>query len=50
MGLFIHSFTLDEFGGGNVTVVDDPVYVGADGGLAIAQDAPKGDWEKLPTT
>lgn len=41
---------LDEFGGGNVTVVDDPVYVGADGGLAIAQDAPKGDWEKLPTT
>lgn len=38
---------LAEFGGGKVTVVEDPVYVGADGGLAIANDAPKSDWEKL---
>ena len=39
---------MDEFGGGKVRVVKDPVYVGADGGLALAQDAPKSDWEKLP--
>ena len=38
---------LDEFGGGKVTVVEDPVYVGADGGLAIATDAPESDWETL---
>ena len=36
------------YGGGKVKVVKDPVYVGADGGLALAQDAPKSDWEKLP--
>jgi hypothetical protein len=28
-------------------VVKDPVYVGSDGGLAIAVDAPEDDWEKL---
>ena len=39
---------LDEFGGGKVTVVEDPVYVGSDGGLAIAADAPESDWEKIP--
>jgi rod shape-determining protein MreB len=39
---------LGEFGGGKVRVVKDPVYVGADGGLALAKDAPKSDWEKLP--
>ncbi|MDH3255089.1 MAG: hypothetical protein OEM62_08870, partial [Acidobacteriota bacterium] len=39
---------LGEFGGGKVKVVEDPVYVGSDGGLAIAQDAPESDWEKLP--
>jgi activator of 2-hydroxyglutaryl-CoA dehydratase len=39
---------LEQFGGGKVKVVKDPVFVGADGGLALAEDAPKSDWEKLP--
>ncbi|MDY7092525.1 MAG: rod shape-determining protein [Acidobacteriota bacterium] len=39
---------LKEIGGGRVRVVKDPVYVGSDGGLAIAMDAPDSDWEKLP--
>jgi len=39
---------MDEYGGGKVKVVKDPIYVGADGGLALAQDAPTSDWEKLP--
>lgn len=39
---------LDEYGGGAVRRVDDPVYVGSDGGLKIALDAPAGDWEKVP--
>ena len=39
--------TLKELGGGKVRVVKDPVYVGSDGGLAIAIDAPEGDWHKL---
>jgi rod shape-determining protein MreB len=39
---------LGEYGGGKVKVVEDPVYIGSDGGLAIAQDAPAGDWEKIP--
>ncbi|MGD8440219.1 MAG: rod shape-determining protein [Holophagae bacterium] len=39
---------MDDYGGGKVKVVKDPVYVGADGGLALAQDAPASDWEKLP--
>jgi len=38
---------LRAVGGGRVTVVKDPVFVGSDGGLAIAQDAPDSDWEKL---
>jgi rod shape-determining protein MreB len=38
---------LRAVGGGRVTVVKDPVFVGSDGGLAIAQDAPDADWEKL---
>jgi rod shape-determining protein MreB len=38
---------LQSVGGGKVKVVKDPVYVGSDGGLAIAVDAPEGDWEKL---
>ena len=38
---------LSEIGGGRVRVVEDPVFVGSDGGLAIATDAPEGDWEKL---
>jgi len=39
---------LDEIGGGKVTAVKDPVFVGSEGGLALAKDAPKSDWEKLP--
>jgi rod shape-determining protein MreB len=36
-----------EVGGGKVRVVKDPAFVGADGGLAIATDAPDSDWETL---
>ncbi|HEX9160455.1 MAG TPA: rod shape-determining protein [Thermoanaerobaculia bacterium] len=38
---------LREVGGGRVTYMEDPVFVGSDGGLALALDAPETDWEKL---
>jgi rod shape-determining protein MreB and related proteins len=38
---------LGQIGGGRVKVVKDPVYVGADGGLAIALDASDEEWERL---
>ncbi|HEX4960954.1 MAG TPA: rod shape-determining protein [Thermoanaerobaculia bacterium] len=38
---------LQAVGGGKVKVVKDPIFVGSDGGLSIATDAPEGDWEKL---
>lgn len=38
---------LQAVGGGKVRVVKDPIFVGSDGGLAIALDAPENDWEKL---
>jgi rod shape-determining protein MreB len=38
---------LGEIGGGRVKVVKDPVFVGADGGLAIARDASDEEWERL---
>jgi len=38
---------LKQVGGGKVTYMKDPVFVGSDGGLALALDAPDGDWEKL---
>jgi len=38
---------LKQVGGGKVTYMKDPVFVGSDGGLALALDAPEGDWEKL---
>ncbi|HEX8151959.1 MAG TPA: rod shape-determining protein [Thermoanaerobaculia bacterium] len=38
---------LKTVGGGRVTYMEDPVFVGSDGGLALALDAPEGDWEKL---
>ncbi|HEX9943857.1 MAG TPA: rod shape-determining protein [Thermoanaerobaculia bacterium] len=38
---------LTTVGGGKVRVVKDPIFVGSDGGLAIAQDAPDPDWERL---
>ncbi len=38
---------LGDVGGGQVRVVKDPVFVGSDGGLVVATDAPASDWEKL---
>jgi rod shape-determining protein MreB len=38
---------LKTVGGGKVRYMEDPVFVGSDGGLALAADAPEGDWEKL---
>ena len=38
---------LEQVGGGKVTYMEDPVCIGSDGGLALAIDAPDGDWEKL---
>lgn len=39
---------LGTVGGGNVKLVKDPFYAGAEGGLAIAVDASDDDWERLP--
>ncbi len=36
-----------RFGGGKVAVVKDPVFGGSDGGLSLAVDTPKSDWEKV---
>jgi rod shape-determining protein MreB len=36
-----------DVGGGRVKPVEDPVFSGANGGLAIAIDAPEGEWEPL---
>ena len=38
---------LQAVGGGKVKVVKDPIFVGSDGGLSIATDAPDTDWERL---
>jgi rod shape-determining protein MreB len=38
---------LGQVGGGRVKYMEDPVFIGSDGGLAIALDAPDTDWEKL---
>ncbi|HUJ14621.1 MAG TPA: rod shape-determining protein [Thermoanaerobaculia bacterium] len=38
---------LKQVGGGKVTFMEDPVFVGSDGGLALALDAPDSDWERL---
>ena len=38
---------LSEVGGGRVRAVDDPIFAGSNGSLAIAADAPESDWEKL---
>jgi rod shape-determining protein MreB len=40
--------SLAEVGGGRVKTVEDPVFAGSNGGLAIAVDAPDGEWEQLP--
>ena len=38
---------LERVGGGKVTITDAPMFVGSDGGLAIAQDAQDSDWDRL---
>jgi hypothetical protein len=38
---------LAELGGGWTSVVEDPVFAGSDGGLALARDASSADLEKL---
>jgi rod shape-determining protein MreB len=38
---------LQQVGGGRVKYMEDPVFIGSDGGLALALDAPDSDWEKL---
>jgi rod shape-determining protein MreB and related proteins len=38
---------LERVGGGKVTVTDAPMFIGSNGGLAIAEDAQDGDWERL---
>jgi rod shape-determining protein MreB len=38
---------LKQVGGGKVKYMEDPVFIGSDGGLALALDAPDTDWEKL---
>lgn len=38
---------LGPLGGGKIRSVKDPVFCGADGGLAMALDAPASDWDKL---
>lgn len=39
---------LGPYGGGSIRLAEDPIFVGSDGGLALALDAPASDWEKLP--
>lgn len=38
---------LDELGGGRVTIVDEPIYAGANGALKIAAEMPASFWEHL---
>jgi rod shape-determining protein MreB len=38
---------LEEQGGGQVRVVEDPLFAGANGALAIAQDTDPEDWQRL---
>ena len=38
---------LKPLGGGRIQSVKNPVFDGADGGLALALDAPESDWDKL---
>lgn len=39
---------LMDVGGGKVRVVEDPVFAGSTGSLALALDASDADWEQLP--
>jgi len=38
---------LKEYGSFKITPVDDPLYVGAEGALALAQDMPEEYWEDM---
>jgi rod shape-determining protein MreB len=38
---------LSEYGGAKVRMVEEPVYAGANGALAIAKDMPEDTWEDL---
>jgi rod shape-determining protein MreB len=38
---------LNQVGGGRVKTVEDPIFAGSNGGLAIAMDAPDDGWEQL---
>ena len=38
---------LADVGGGSVRIVDDPVFAGSNGGLALAHDASDAEWESL---
>ena len=40
---------LNEVGGGRVRRVEDPIFAGSNGGLALAIDAEESDWERLST-
>jgi len=38
---------LEKVGGGKIKVIEAPVFVGSDGGLALAKDAQDDDWDRL---
>jgi rod shape-determining protein MreB len=38
---------LKEYGKVKITCVDDPLYMGAKGALALAQEMPKAYWEEI---
>ena len=38
---------LEKVGGGQIKVIEAPVFVGSDGGLALAKDAQDSDWDRL---
>ena len=46
-GAAVMERSLADYGGGAVRVVEDPVFAGSNGSLAIALDASEGDWESL---
>ena len=38
---------MKSFGGGEVTVVKDPIFAGANGALKLAREMPEGYWEEI---
>jgi rod shape-determining protein MreB and related proteins len=38
---------LEQVGGGKIKILEAPVFVGSDGGLALAKDAQDDDWDQL---